>query len=411
MAVRASLPVAFDVEAVRAQFPLLRAQPELAYLDNAATAQKPQAVLDALHRAYTQECANIHRSVHRLGERATADYEAARDTVRQFLNAPSREEIVFVRGTTEAINLVAHGFARAVLQPGDEILITALEHHSNIVPWQLACETTGALLRVAPINDRGEVELDAFARLLGPRTKLAAFAHISNALGTVNPVAEMTRLAHQHHVPVLIDGAQAAPHVPVDVQALGCEFYAFSGHKAYGPTGIGALYGAAAWLNRLPPWQGGGDMIRSVTFAKTTYNDIPYKFEAGTPNIAAAIALGAALAWLQGLDRAAAAAHEHELLVYGTRLLEAIPGLRLIGTAADKSSVLSFVIDGIHPHDVGTVLDSFNVAVRTGHHCAQPVMDRFAIPATTRASLALYNTRAEVERLAAGLRRVQEMFA
>ncbi|TAN23954.1 MAG: cysteine desulfurase [Acidobacteria bacterium] len=411
MAVHATIPAAFDVAAIRAEFPLLRAHPELAYLDNAATAQKPQVVLDALHRAYTETCANIHRSVHRLGERATEDYEAARETVRRFLNAGSKQEIVFVRGTTEAINLVAHGFAATQLHPGDEILITGLEHHSNIVPWQLACEVSGARLRVAPINDRGEVDLDAFTRLLGPKTKLAAFAHISNALGTVNPVAEMTRRAHAKKVPVLIDGAQAAPHVPIDVRALGCEFYTFSGHKVYAPTGIGALYGTVEWLNRLPPWQGGGDMIRSVTFEKTTYNEIPYKFEAGTPNIAAAIGLGAALSWLESLDRAAAEAHEHELLVYGTRLLEEIPGLRLIGMAADKASVLSFVMEGIHPHDVGTVLDSFNVAVRTGHHCAQPVMDRFSIPATTRASLALYNTRTEVERLAEGLRRVREMFA
>lgn len=411
MAVHATIPAVFDVTAIRAEFPLLRAHPELAYLDNAATAQKPQAVLDALHRAYTEECANIHRSVHRLGERATEAYEAARETVRRFLNAGSKQEIVFVRGTTEAINLVAHGFAATQLHPGDEVLITGLEHHSNIVPWQLACEASGARLRVAPINDRGEVELDAFTRLLGPKTKLAAFAHISNALGTVNPVAEMTRRAHAKKVPVLIDGAQAAPHVPIDVRALGCEFYTFSGHKVYGPTGIGALYGTVEWLNRLPPWQGGGDMIRSVTFEKTTYNEIPYKFEAGTPNIAGAIGLGAALSWLESLDRAAAEAHEHELLVYGTRLLEEIPGLRLIGMAADKASVLSFVMDGIHPHDVGTVLDSFNVAVRTGHHCAQPVMDRFSIPATTRASLGIYNTRTEVERLAEGLRRVREMFA
>ncbi|MGH9467688.1 MAG: SufS family cysteine desulfurase [Terriglobales bacterium] len=410
MAMRASTPAGWAVEAVRAEFPLLRAHPELAYLDNAATAQKPQAVLDALRRFYTEECSNIHRSVHRLGERATEDYEAARETVRGFLNAQSKQEIVFLRGTTEAINLVAQSFARTQLRSGDEILITGLEHHSDIVPWQLAAEATGALLRVAPINDRGEVELDAFARWLGPRTKIAAFAHISNALGTINPVTEMIRLAHANGTPVLLDGAQAVPHFPVDVQALECDFYAFSGHKVFGPTGIGILYGRAGWLNRLPPWQGGGDMIRSVSFEKTTYNDLPYKFEAGTPNIAGAIGLGAALSWLSSLDREAIVAHERDLLAYGTRLLLQIPGLHLIGTAEHKAGVMSFVMDGIHPHDVGTVLDSFDVAVRTGHHCAQPVMDRFSIPATTRASLALYNTRSEVERLAQGLQRVREMF-
>ncbi|MGH9477163.1 MAG: cysteine desulfurase [Terriglobales bacterium] len=407
---RPAPPPAFDVEVARAEFPLLRAQPELAYLDNAATAQKPQLVLDALRRFYTEECSNIHRSVHKLGERATADYEAARESARRFVNAGDKREIVFVRGTTEAINLVAQGFSRSQLRPGDEVLITGLEHHSNIVPWQMACEATGAVLRVAPINDLGEVEIETFARLLGPKTRLAALAHISNALGTVNPVEEMIRLAHEHHVPVLVDGAQAAPHALVDVRALGCEFYAFSGHKVYGPTGIGVLYGSSEWLQRLPPWQGGGDMIRSVTFEKTTYNELPYKFEAGTPNIAAAIALGAALDWFAGLDRAGIFAHEHDLLVYATQRMEQVPGLRWVGRAANKVAVLSFVMEGIHPHDVGTVLDSYHIAVRTGHHCAQPVMDRFGIPATTRASLGLYNTRGEVERLAQGLQRVREMF-
>ncbi|MGH9488237.1 MAG: cysteine desulfurase [Terriglobales bacterium] len=395
---------------MRAEFPLLAAYPKLAYLDNAATTQKPQVVLDALRRFYTEECANIHRSVHRLGQRATENYEAAREIARGFLNAASHQEIVFVRGATEAINLVAQGFARTQLHPGDEVLLTALEHHSNIVPWQLACASTGACLRVVPINDRGEVDLDAFARLLGPKTKIATFAHVSNALGTVNPIAGMIRLAHTRQVPVLVDGAQAVPHLPVDVRALGCDFYAISGHKVFGPTGIGVLYGTTEWLERLPPWQGGGDMIRSVTFEETTYNEIPYKFEAGTPNIAGAIGLGAALAWLQAQDRAAIALHEHDLLAYGTKLLLQVPGLRLIGTASDKAGVLSFIMEGIHPHDVGTVLDSFDIAVRTGHHCAQPVMDRFAIPATTRASLALYNTRREMERLAEGLQRVREMF-
>ncbi|HET9784611.1 MAG TPA: cysteine desulfurase [Terriglobales bacterium] len=410
MAVRAAIPAAFDAAAARCDFPLLRSQPALAYLDNAATTQKPQPVLDALQHFYTEECSNIHRSVHRLGERATASYEASRRAVQHFLHAASEREIVFVRGTTEAINLVAQTFSRSQLQPGDEVLVTGLEHHSNIVPWQLACQAAGASLRVAPINDRGEVPLEGFERVLGPRTRIAAFAHISNALGTVNPVAEMIRMAHTRGVPVLVDGAQAAPHLPVDVQALDCDFYALSGHKMYGPTGIGVLYGKQEWLERLPPWQGGGDMISSVTFEHTTYNELPYKFEAGTPNIAATIGLGAAVKYLEQLDRAALAAHEQDLLHYGTGLLEGIAGVRLIGTAAEKAGVLSFVVEGVHPHDVGTVLDSVGVAVRSGHHCAQPVMDRFQIPATTRASLGLYNTRQDLDRLAAGLRKVQEMF-
>ncbi len=413
MAVTAETSVSYDVERVRGDFPLLRQLQDgvpVAYLDNAATTQKPQAVLDALQGFYTEDCSNIHRSVHRLGERATAHYEAARAAARRFLNAASEREIIFVRGTTEAINLVAQSFGRSQLRPGDEVLITGLEHHSNIVPWQLACEASGARLQVAPLNDRGEVELEAFAQKLGPRTKIAAFAHISNALGTVNPVAEMVSLARARGVATLVDGAQAAPHTRLDVRALDCDFYALSGHKMYGPTGIGVLYGKEAWLERLPPWQGGGDMIRSVTFEKTTYNELPDKFEAGTPNIAAAIGLGAAIAYLEDLGLERIAAYERELLAYGTTQLEAIPGLRLIGTARHKAGVLSFVVEGVHPHDVGTVLDSLGVAVRAGHHCAQPVMDRFHIPATTRASLGLYNTRAELDRLAQGLRRVQEMF-
>ncbi len=403
---------AYDVERVRADFPLLRQTIEgqpVAYLDNAATTQKPQAVIDALVRFYTEDCSNIHRSVHRLGERATEQYEAARGKVRTFLNAASEREIVFVRGTTEGINLVAQSF-RSRLAAGDEVLITGLEHHSNIVPWQLACEATGANLKVAPLNEKGEVDLDAYRGLLGSRTKITAFAHISNALGTVNPIEEMIRAAHAQGVPVLVDGAQAAPHLPLDVRALDCEFYAISGHKMYGPTGIGALYGKEKWLERLPPWQGGGDMIRSVTFEKTTYNELPYKFEAGTPNIAGTIGLGAACDYLQALGRERIARYEQTLLAYGTELLCGVPGLRMVGTAAEKAGVLSFTMAGVHPHDVGTVLDSLGVAVRAGHHCAQPVMDRFAIPATTRASLGLYNTRAELDRLAAGLRRVGEMF-
>lgn len=404
-------PVAvFDAARLRADFPLLRANPGLAYLDNAATTQKPQAVLDALTGFYTRDCANIHRSVHQLGERATQHYEAARATARRFLNASSDREILFVRGTTEAINLLAQVFARQELKRGDEVLITGLEHHSNIVPWQLACQASGATLRVAPINQAGEVPLEGFAALLSSRTRLVSVAHISNALGTVNPVAEMIRLAHEHGAAVLVDGAQAAPHLPLDVQALDCDFYAISGHKMYGPTGIGVLYGKREWLERLPPWQGGGDMISSVTFERTTYNELPYKFEAGTPNIAGAIGLAAAMDYLEAAGRPRIAAHEAALLAYGTELLTRLPRLRLVGTAAHKAAVLSFVVEGVHPHDVGTVLDAAGVAVRAGHHCAQPVMDHFEIPATTRASLGLYNTRADLERLAAGLQRVQEMF-
>lgn len=394
----------------REEFPLLASNPGLSYLDNAATTQKPKAVLEALRKYYEQDCANIHRSVHQLGERATAEYEAARVEVQKFLNAPSEREVLFVRGTTEGINLVAQSFARAVLKPGDEVLITGLEHHSNIVPWQMACEISGAKLAVAPINDRGEVEFEEFRRRLTPRTRIAAFGHISNALGTVNPVREMIAAARAAGAATLIDGAQAAPHAAIDVQALGCDFYAISGHKMYGPTGIGALYGRREWLEKLPPWQGGGDMIRSVTFEKTTYNELPYKFEAGTPHIAGGIGLGAAAKFLRGVGMKSIAAYEQELLAYGTELLEAIPGVRLIGTARQKAAVLSFVVEGIHPHDVGTVLDAEGVAVRAGHHCAQPVMDRFGIAATTRASLGLYNMREDLDKLAQGLQRAKELF-
>ncbi|MGH9418157.1 MAG: cysteine desulfurase [Terriglobales bacterium] len=394
----------------RGDFPLLRLNPELAYLDSAATAQKPQAVLDALNHFYTATCANIHRSVHRLGERATADYEAARERARRFVNAANPQEIVFVRGATEAVNLVAQTLARAELRAGDEVLITGLEHHSNIVPWQMACEASGATLRVAPINDRGEVPLEAFTALLSPRTKIAAFAHISNALGTVNPVRAMVAAARAAGAATLIDGAQAAPHARIDVQELDCDFYAISGHKMYGPSGIGILYGRERWLERLPPWQGGGDMIRSVTFEETLYNELPYKFEAGTPHIAGAIGLGAAIEYLEGWGLERIARHEHALLEYGTERLREIPGLRLIGTAAEKAAVLSFVMEGIHPHDVGTVLDAAGVAVRAGHHCAQPVMEKFGIAATTRASLGLYNTREDLDRLARGLEKTQQMF-
>ena len=403
----------WDVERIRKDFPILSQEVHgrpLVYLDNAATTQKPHAVIEALERYYAADNANVHRGVHLLSERATQAYEAARSRIRRFLNAAEDREIVFVRGTTEAINLVAQTYGRRMVGPGDEILITALEHHSNIVPWQMLCEEKGAALRVAPIDDAGEVDVDAYERLLGPRTRLVAIAHCSNALGTVLPIGRMIEAAHRQGVPVLVDGAQAMAHVPVDVQALGCDFYAFSGHKVYGPTGIGALYGKAALLESMPPFQGGGDMIKAVTFEKTVYNDLPYKFEAGTPDIAGAIGLGAALEYLDGLGRDRAAAYEHDLLAYGTELLSAIPGVRLIGTAREKASVLSFVMEGAHAHDVGTILDREGIAVRTGHHCAMPVMTRFGLAATTRASVALYNTREELDALCAGLGKVREIF-
>ncbi len=403
----------FDPAALRKEFPILsrlvRGKP-LVYLDNAATTQKPRRVIDTLERYYTESNANVHRGVHFLSERATAAYEGARETVRRFLNAREAREIVFLRGTTEAINLVAASFGRSRLQPGDEVLITALEHHSNIVPWQLACEQSGAVLKVAPIDDAGQVILEEYAKLLTERTRIVALAHVSNALGTVNPVREMIALAHAAGAPVLVDGAQAMAHHRVDVQDLDCDFYAFSGHKVYGPTGIGALYGKAHWLEALPPYQGGGDMIRSVTFEKTTYAAIPQKFEAGTPNIAGAIGLASALDFLidTGLD--AVAAHEHDLLVYATAAVSEIPGLRIIGNAAEKSGILSFVLEGVHPHDIATILDREGVAIRAGHHCAMPVMARYGLAATARASFALYNTRQEIDALAAAVRKAQELF-
>ncbi|SCU85083.1 selenocysteine lyase, PLP-dependent [Cupriavidus necator] len=414
MAVERALPVAsLEVERLRQDFPILRQTingKPLVYLDNAATTQKPQSVIDCEAHYYGVLNANIHRGVHTLSQRATDAYEAARDAVRDLINAVGREEIVFVRGTTEAINLVAASFGQR-LRPGDEILISAMEHHSNIVPWQLACQRTGALLQVAPINDAGELMLEEFARLLGPRTRLVALTHLSNALGTVNPVRHVIELAHAHGIPVLIDGAQAVPHLKVDVQDLDCDFYAFSGHKLYGPTGVGVLYGKAALLDAMPPYQGGGDMIREVTFRKTTYNELPYKFEAGTPNIAGVIALGAAIGYVRALGLEAIAAHEHALLAYASAQAARIAGLRMIGTAADRASILSFTLDGIHPHDVGTILDQHGVAVRAGHHCAMPVMERFGVPATVRASFALYNTREEVDALFAAVRAAQEVFA
>ncbi|HEX5474196.1 MAG TPA: cysteine desulfurase [Vicinamibacterales bacterium] len=402
----------FDVERVRADFPILRRTVRgkpLVYLDNAATTQKPQAVIDALTAYYTGINANVHRGVHELSERATEAYEAARARVQAFFHAAHAHEVVFTRNATESINLVARSFARPRLQPGDEVLITAMEHHSNIVPWQLACEATGATIRVAPIDDRGALIVDEFARLLGPRTVIAAVSHMSNALGTVNPAAEIVALAHRHGVPVLLDGSQAAYHMAVDVQALDCDFYVATGHKLYGPTGIGVLVGKTEHLEAMPPFLGGGDMIRSVSFERSTWNDLPYKFEAGTPNIAGAVGLHAALDYLGAAGFEAVAAHERDLLAYGTAALQDVPGLRIIGTAPSKASILSFVIDGMHPHDIGTIVDREGVAVRTGHHCAQPVMERFGIPATARASLAMYNTRADLDALVGALHRVREV--
>ncbi|PYU07675.1 MAG: cysteine desulfurase CsdA [Acidobacteria bacterium] len=405
---------AYDPQKIRANFPILFQQVNgkpLVYLDNAATTQKPRAVIDAITRYYEADNANIHRGVHYLSQHATQRYENSRETVRRFLNAAEPSEIVFVRGATEGINLIAQTLGRTRVRAGDEVLITAMEHHSNIVPWQILCEEKGAMLRVAPINDAGELILDEFARLLGPRTKIVAVPHVSNALGTINPLRQMVELAHRHNAVVVVDGAQAVPHLAVDVRALDCDFYVFSGHKLYGPTGIGVLYGKSALLNAMPPYQGGGDMILSVTFEKTTYNKIPHKFEAGTPDVSGVIGLAAAINYVNelGLDRIEA--HERDLLRQATESLSTIPGIRLIGTAKEKASVLSFVMDGIHPHDIGTILDQEGIAIRTGHHCAQPVMERFGIPATARASFAFYNTREEVNALIKGIDRVREVFA
>ena len=402
-----------EVERLCLHFPILGEKvygKPLVYLDNAATSQKPQAVIDALARFYTKDNANVHRGVHYLAERATAEYEGARAKVQRFLNAEHASEIVFVRGTTEAINLVAQTYGKAHVGAGDEVLITAMEHHSNIVPWQMLCDEKGARLRVAPINDAGELLLDEFERLIGPKTRLVAVTHVSNVLGTLNPIRRIVEMAHARGARVLVDGAQAAPHLEVDVQALGCDFYALSGHKMYGPTGIGVLYGRRDLLEEMPPYQGGGDMILSVSFEKTVYNKPPQKFEAGTPNMADAVGLGAAIDFLAGLDRDALAAHEQEVLAYGIRALREIPGLRLIGTARAKASVLSFMLDGIHPHDIATILDREGIAIRAGHHCAQPLMKRLGVAATARASLACYSTRHDIDALVAGLRKVQEVF-
>jgi cysteine desulfurase/selenocysteine lyase len=404
----------FDVERVRGDFPALgleiRGRP-LVYLDSAASAQKPAAVIEAEARFYRESYANVHRGVHYLSEKATEAYEEARTKVARFLGCGCHREVVFVRGTTEAINLVASSFVRPRLAAGDEVLITALEHHSNIVPWQLVCEEKGARLVVAPIDDRGEVILCEFERLLSSRTRIAAFAHVSNALGTVNPVREMAALARRHGVPTLVDGAQAVPHLKIDVGELGCDFYAFSAHKMYGPSGIGALWAKLEHLEAMPPYQGGGEMITSVSFERTTFNAPPHKFEAGTPNIAGAVAFGAAVDYLLGLGLEAVGAHEHELLLQATAAVGAIPGVRLLGTASNKAAVVSFVLDGIHAHDAGTILDRQGIAVRAGHHCAQPVMARFGVPASVRASFGCYNTSAEVGLLAEGLRTVRRIFA
>lgn len=404
----------FDVARIREDFPILKQTVNgkpLVYLDNAATSQKPQVVLDALTRYYTTENSNVHRGVHTLSQMATDDYEAARSKVQRFINAEDEREIIFVRGTTEGINLVAQSFGRQNVHEGDEIVVSAMEHHSNIVPWQMLCEEAGAKLRVIPINDAGELLLDEYEKLLNPRTKLVSIVHVSNALGTINPVKKIVEIAHARGVPVLLDGAQAVPHCPVDVRDLDCDFYAFSGHKLYGPTGIGVLYGKAERLEAMPPYQGGGEMIKSVTFEKTIYNTLPNKFEAGTPNIAGSIGLGAAIDYVTdlGLDRIGA--YERGLLEYGTELLSSFSNVRMIGTAKEKSGILSFVMDGVHPHDIGTILDAEGIAVRAGHHCAQPVMQRFGLSATARASLAFYNTKEEIDALIKGIDRVAEVFS
>ena len=404
----------WDVERIRRDFPALHQEVHgkpLVYLDNAATSQKPQAVIDALTAYYTRDNSNVHRGVHLLSERATEAYEGARRRIQRHLNAASHREIVFVRQATEAINLVAASFGRTVVGAGDEIVISAIEHHANIVPWQMLCAEKGARLKVVPVDDRGELIMDEYARLLGPRTRLVAITQVSNALGTITPIRRIIELAHRENIPVLVDGAQAVPHQAVDVRELDCDFFAFSGHKAYGPTGIGVLYGKEAWLERMPPYQGGGDMIKVVTFEKTIYNDLPYKFEAGTPHIAGAIGLAVGLDYLAGLGLDRVSAWEHELLEYGTELLQAVPGVRLIGTAREKAGVLSFVLDGVHAHDVGTILDHQGVAVRAGHHCAMPVMERFGVAATVRASLGLYNTPGELEALASAVRSAREIIA
>ena len=404
----------FDAERVRADFPVLQQQVNgrpLVYLDNGATSQKPQAVIDEIVRYYTTENANVHRGVHTLSQNATEDYENARAKLRGLLNAADDHEIIYTSGTTQSINIVAQSYGRQNIGEGDEIIVSNMEHHSNIVPWQMLCEEKGAVLRVVPIDDTGELLMDEYERMLSPRTKLVSITHVSNALGTILPVEQIIELAHAQGVPVMLDGAQAVPHMAVDVRKLDCDFYVFSGHKLFGPTGTGVLYGKADLLDAMPPVQGGGEMIKSVTFEKTIYNDLPYKFEAGTPNIAGAVGLGAAVDYVQSMGYETFAAHEDELLEYGTKALESIGGLRIIGTSPRKAGILSFVIDNIHPHDIGTILDAEGVAVRTGHHCAQPVMQRFQIPATARASLAMYNTKEDIDALVRAIDRVIEVFS
>ncbi len=408
------MPTGFDAERVRADFPILQQQVNgkpLVYLDNGATSQKPQSVIDELVRYYTTENANVHRGVHTLSQLATDDYEGARAKLRRLLNAADDHEIIFTRGTTDSINIVAQAFGKQTLGPGDEVIVSNMEHHSNIVPWQMLREEKGIVLKVVPIDDAGELMMDEYERMLSPRTKLVSITHVSNALGTILPVEEIIGMAHAQGVPVMLDGAQAVPHLPVDVRKLDCDFYVFSGHKLFGPTGIGVLYGKAELLDAMPPVHGGGEMIKSVTFEKTIYNDLPYKFEAGTPNIAGAIGLGAAVDYVQSVGYDAFGAYEDELLDYGTKALEQIGGLRIIGTSPHKAGILSFVIENIHPHDIGTILDAEGVAVRTGHHCAQPVMQRFQIPATARASMAMYNTKDDIDALVRAIDRVIEVFS
>ena len=403
----------FDVEQVRAEFPILAQEVNgrpLVYLDNGATSQKPRRVIDAIRHYYESDNANIHRGLHALSERATNAYEGARDTVRAFLNAADRREVVFVRSATEGLNLIAQSWARPRLAPDDEILVTTMEHHSNIVPWQLVCRHTGARLRVAPIHDSGELDMEAFAQLVNERTRIVAVAHVSNALGTVNPVGEIVEMAHAAGAVAVLDGAQAAAHDTIDVCALDCDFYVFSSHKCYGPTGVGALYGRAEALEEMEPYQGGGDMIRTVSFEESTWSDLPCKFEAGTPNIAGAIGLGAAIEFMTGLGMDAIAAHEREVLEYATEAFGAMDGIRIIGTAREKAGIVSFVVEGVHPHDVGTIVDRHGVAIRAGHHCAMPLMKRYGVPATSRASLGAYNTRADIDALVESLHAVKEIF-
>lgn len=402
-----------DVEAIRKDFPILEQQvygKPLVYLDNAATTQKPQVVIDALVQYYTRQNSNIHRGVHYLSQQATLAYEETREHVRRFINAPHNHEIIFTRGTTDAINLVAHAYGTKFIGPGDEVIVTAMEHHSNIVPWQIICKQQGASIKVIPMNESGELDLEAYAALLGPKTRMVALAQVSNALGTINPLKEIIQMAHQNNTPVLVDGAQGIAHLETDVQDLDCDFYCFSGHKMYAPMGIGVLYGKTQWLEAMPPYQGGGEMIKTVTFEETTYNELPFKFEPGTPNVAEVYGLNAALSYLEKTGRQAIIGYEDELLHYATDKLAQLPGIRFIGTAGKKTGLISFLMDGIHPYDAGTIVDKLGIAIRTGHHCAQPVMDFYRIPGTMRASFGLYNTFQDVDRLVQALKTVREMF-